>query len=93
VSTTPYLEPAIGAIADIRRAELEKDARAVIGECSYFTAANLEALTGTRASTWRYWASRGLGPPSHTLGRRRIWARAATIRWLVEQEQAVTNRD
>jgi prophage regulatory protein len=33
----------------------------------------LEQLTGTRASTWRYWASIGEGPTSFKLGRRRVW--------------------
>ena len=46
----------------------------------------LEALTGTRASTWRYWASVGTGPASFKLGRRRVWRRTAVLAWLAEQE-------
>jgi len=47
----------------------------------------LEQLTGTRASTWRYWASIGQGPPSFKLGRRRVWKRATVEEWLAEQEK------
>lgn len=50
----------------------------------------LEELTGTRASTWRYWASLNppQGPPSFKLGRRRVWRRAAVVAWIAEQERA-----
>lgn len=48
----------------------------------------LEQLTGTRASTWRYWASIGQGPPSFKLGRRRVWRRNVIEAWLAEQEQS-----
>jgi prophage regulatory protein len=48
----------------------------------------LEARTGTKASTWRYWASIGQGPPSFKLGRRRVWKKASVLAWLAEQEAA-----
>jgi prophage regulatory protein len=47
---------------------------------------DLEALTGTTASTWRYWASIGEGPESFKLGRRRVWKKSIVLEWLVEQE-------
>lgn len=55
----------------------------------YFDSLDLEELTGTPASTWRYWASQNppQGPPSFKLGRRRVWRRAAVRAWIAEQEQ------
>lgn len=50
----------------------------------------LEELTGTKASTWRYWASIGYGPRSFKLGRRRVWRRADVGAWIAEQESAAT---
>ena len=47
---------------------------------------DLEALTGTKASTWRYWASIGDGPASFKLGKRRVWKKSIVREWLVEQE-------
>lgn len=54
----------------------------------YPTATDLEAFTGTPASTWRYWAHIGSGPPSFKLGRRRVWKRAVVLAWLADQESA-----
>lgn len=51
-------------------------------------AVDLEKLTGTRASTWRYWASMGTGPASFKLGRRRVWKKSLVLAWLAEQEAA-----
>jgi prophage regulatory protein len=48
----------------------------------------LEAMTGTRASTWRYWAGIGEGPASFKLGRRRVWRRSTVEAWLADQEAA-----
>lgn len=45
------------ALAEQRRTELENAARAVIGDREYFNSRELERLTGTPSSTWRYWAS------------------------------------
>ncbi|WP_422742149.1 helix-turn-helix domain-containing protein [Mycobacterium sp. WMMD1722] len=53
----------------------------------YMDCIDLEELTGTPASTWRYWAHIGQGPPSLKLGRRRVWRRAAVMQWLEEQER------
>jgi prophage regulatory protein len=47
---------------------------------------DLEELTGTKASTWRYWASIGEGPESFLLGRRRVWKKSIVLEWLAEQE-------
>lgn len=54
----------------------------------YLNSEDLEQLTGTKASTWRYWASVGEGPPSFKLGRRRVWKRAVIEQWLAAQESA-----
>lgn len=56
----------------------------------YLDAKQLEQLTGTQASTWRYWASVGecppSFPPSFKIGKRRVWNRSAVMKWLAEQE-------
>jgi prophage regulatory protein len=75
-------------LVERRRIELENAARAVIGDREYFKSPELERLTGTPSSTWRYWVSVGQGPESFLLGKRRVWPRASLIRWLVAQEQA-----
>ena len=49
---------------------------------------DLERLTGTKASTWRYWASIGAGPASFKMGRRRVWRKLAVLEWIAEQEAA-----
>ena len=54
----------------------------------FLTSQELEKLTGTRASTWRFWASQGRGPTSFRLGRRRVWERAAVLAWLERQKAA-----
>ena len=56
------------------------------GTGDYFSSAALEHLTGTPASTWRYWASIGAGPASFKLGRRRVWKKSIVLAWLAEQE-------
>ena len=53
---------------------------------AYLDAKNLEELTGTKASTWRYWASIGRGPASFRLGRRRVWEKHVALAWLAEQQ-------
>jgi predicted DNA-binding transcriptional regulator AlpA len=55
----------------------------------YLSADELEQMTGTPASTWRYWASIGSGPPSLRLGRRRVWKRSSAIAW-IESQPATT---
>jgi len=50
------------------------------------TAAELEAFTGTKASTWRYWAHIGEGPASFKIGRRRVWRKSIVMEWLADQE-------
>jgi predicted DNA-binding transcriptional regulator AlpA len=52
----------------------------------YMTAEELEEVTGTPASTFRYWATIGEGPPSIKLGRRRVWKRDQFEKWLAKQE-------
>ena len=54
----------------------------------FIDAPQLEEMTGTPQSTWRYWAHIGEGPPSFKLGRRRVWRRRAVLLWLAEQESA-----
>ena len=49
---------------------------------------DLEHLTGTKASTWRYWAHIGTGPTSFKLGRRRVWKKSTVLAWLERQEAA-----
>lgn len=53
-------------------------------------ALDLEGMTGTKASTWRYWAHIGSGPPSFKLGRRRVWRRSEVLAWIAEQEGVAT---
>jgi predicted DNA-binding transcriptional regulator AlpA len=55
-------------------------------DTEYVSAPELEQMTGTPASTWRYWAMIGSGPPSFKLGRRRVWKRSAVLAWLEAQE-------
>jgi prophage regulatory protein len=48
----------------------------------------LEAITGTPAATWWYWAVRGQGPASLKRGRRRVWKKTVVRQWLDDQEKA-----
>jgi predicted DNA-binding transcriptional regulator AlpA len=57
-------------------------------DAEYLDSLDLEELTGTKASTWRYWASIGEGPPSFKLGRRRVWKRSLVLAWIASQEAA-----
>ena len=56
-------------------------------EQEYMDSVDLEELTGTPASTWRYWAHIGSGPPSFKLVRR-VWKRATVLAWLESQESS-----
>jgi prophage regulatory protein len=60
-------------------------------DSEYLDSQDLEYLTGTKASTWRYWAMLGEGPVSFKLGRRRVWKKASVLAWLAEQERASTS--
>jgi predicted DNA-binding transcriptional regulator AlpA len=64
----------------------DTELRAQATEGEYLGAKDLEALTGTKASTWRYWASIGEGPESFKIGRRRVWKRSTVQAWLAEQK-------
>lgn len=57
-------------------------------DTEYLSASDLEALTGTPESTWRYFAHVGRGPASLKIGRRRVWKRSTVTQWLAEQEAA-----
>ena len=57
-------------------------------DSDYLDSADLENLTGTKASTWRYWAMIGEGPASFKLGRRRVWRKSTVLAWLASQEAA-----
>jgi hypothetical protein len=59
------------ALADAERQELEASAKAALPAAEYLTAPQLEQMTGTPASTWRYWAHIGSGLVSS-------WADAAS---------------
>ena len=61
---------------------------AALSAAEYLDSLDLERLTGTPASTWRYWAHIGSGPPSFKLGRRRVWKRSTVLAWLEAQEGA-----
>jgi prophage regulatory protein len=52
----------------------------------YWDSKELEQHTGTKASTWRYWAMIGEGPPSFKIGKRRVWKRATVMKWLAQKE-------
>jgi predicted DNA-binding transcriptional regulator AlpA len=75
------------AVGSAERRALEDSARAAM-PAEYLTAPQLEQLTGTPASTWRYWAHIGSGPTSFKLGRRRVWKRSEFFAWLESQEKA-----
>ena len=74
-------------VANAERRALEDSARAALPAAEYLTAPQLEQITGTPASTWRYWAHIGAGPASFKLGRRRVWKRAIVLQWLEAQEK------
>lgn len=57
-------------------------------ETEYVDSGALEQMTGTPASTWRYWAYVGTGPASFKIGRRRVWRRADVVAWIAAQEAA-----
>lgn len=57
-------------------------------DAEYLSAPDLEKLTGTKSSTWRYWAHIGFGPASMKIGRRRVWKRSEVRAWLAAQEAA-----
>ncbi len=54
----------------------------------YYSAAELEEITGTPAATWRYWAYVKQGPASVKIGRRRVWKRTVVRAWLDSLESA-----
>lgn len=60
----------------------------MIVDTEYWSATDLERLTGTKASTWRYWAYLGVAPASLKLGRRRVWKRSVIEAFLRQQEEA-----
>jgi prophage regulatory protein len=57
-------------------------------ESEYLDSLDLEKLTGTPASTWRYWAHIGSGPASLKIGRRRVWKKSTVLAWLNALETA-----
>ncbi len=57
-------------------------------DTDYLSSTQLEEMTGTPASTWRYWAFKGTGPASFKLGRLRVWKRSTVEAWLAERESA-----
>jgi prophage regulatory protein len=57
-------------------------------DSDFFSSTDLEKITGTKASTWRYWASIGSGPASFKLGRRRVWRKSDVMAWIAQQQIA-----
>ncbi|MBX7434164.1 DNA-binding protein [Mycobacterium sp. Y57] len=60
-----------------------------------WSSADLAAVTGIPASTWRYFAmldkgkaddAECVGPRSFKVGRRRLWRRETALQWLADQE-------
>jgi prophage regulatory protein len=74
--------------AEAHRTEQVNAARAAMPASEYLDSLDLEHMTGTPASTWRYWAHIGSGPASFKLGRRRVWKRSTVLTWLESQEAA-----
>lgn len=85
---TTNAKPVGKAIAAAEQEKWEADAKAALADAGYLSAPQLEQLTGTPASTWRYWAHIGSGPPSFKIGRRRVWKRSIVLAWLEAQENA-----
>lgn len=54
----------------------------------FWDADDLEMLTGTKSSTWRYLSHIGWRPTSFRHGKRRLWRRSVVAAWLAEQERA-----
>jgi hypothetical protein len=54
----------------------------------YYTAPELQALTGIPASTWRWWACYHpeRGPAATKIGRRLVWRKTVVRQWLSEHE-------
>lgn len=57
-------------------------------ERDFLGSADLERMTGTPSSTWRYWVITGEGPASFKLGRRRVWRKSVVLQWLADREAA-----
>lgn len=57
----------------------------------FLDSGGLEGLTGIKASTWRYWASRGQGPATYKLGRRRVWSKSEVLAWIAENRQTTAS--
>lgn len=61
-------------------------------DAEFVGALDLEAMTGIKASTWRYWAMVGSGPPSFKLNRRRVWRKVDVDAWINTQQALVDHR-
>ena len=77
----------LAATVEAQSAEVVASARAALSTGPELLGASaLAQLTGIPASTWRWWASVGEGPPSFKLGRRRLWRRSEVVAWIASQE-------
>jgi prophage regulatory protein len=76
------------AVATAERDSPEDAAARASLSAEYLSAPQLEQLTGTPASTWRYWAHIGSGPASLKIGRRRVWKKSTVLAWLESLEAA-----
>jgi prophage regulatory protein len=75
------------SIMTINAGQQLADSASPVIPAEYLSAQQLEELTGTPASTWRYWAHIGSGPTSFRLGRRRLWRRQTVLTWLEDLEK------
>ncbi|MGH6683964.1 MAG: helix-turn-helix transcriptional regulator [Pseudolabrys sp.] len=90
-STTIAITLVLSRLAGINRSEEGNGyvkTQEATAAAEYLDSDDLETLTGTKASTWRYWAMIGEGPASFKLGRRRVWKRSTVQEWLARQETA-----
>jgi prophage regulatory protein len=53
----------------------------------FYYASDLYEITGIPESTWHYYAFAKKGPPSHKIGRRRVWPVEKFRIWLREQQE------
>ena len=78
----------MSAIKPTKPVKTVTDPSVAAAEKRYYSAIELEALTGTPRSTWRWWAQHGQGPASVKIGRRLVWRKTVVRQWLDDLEKA-----